>query len=139
MLPFFLVHYHYPVFLQDFPIIMSVDPSLLPMLVGWPRFLTLYWVISNILLNFFFTSFMYFFYNRDIIFLWLLVPMPTVTMFVIASVMPASRGWCSLFLCFMNLPFGGPFTAISNPIGPPFHLLLWSSKDEKTSSRIWVQ
>ena len=34
MLPFFLVHFHYPVFLQDFPIIMYVDPLLLPMLVG---------------------------------------------------------------------------------------------------------
>jgi len=34
MLPFFLVHCHYPIFLQDFPIILSIDPLLLPMLVG---------------------------------------------------------------------------------------------------------
>ena len=34
MLPFFLVHCHYLVFLQDFPIIVSVDPLLLPMLAG---------------------------------------------------------------------------------------------------------
>ena len=34
MLPFFLVYYHYPVFLQDFPIIVYVDPLLLPMLTG---------------------------------------------------------------------------------------------------------
>jgi hypothetical protein len=34
MLPFSLVNYHYPVFLQDFPITLSVDPSLLAMLAG---------------------------------------------------------------------------------------------------------
>jgi hypothetical protein len=34
MLPFSLVNYHYPIFLGDFPIIKSVDPSLLTRLVG---------------------------------------------------------------------------------------------------------
>ena len=87
----------------------------------------------------FFSFFMYFFYNRDIIFWWLLMPMPTITMFKIASVLPTSRLWCNWLFFLMNLPFDGPFTAILNPIEPPFHLLPWSSKDEKTLSRIWVQ
>jgi hypothetical protein len=34
MLPFFIVHCHYLVFFQDFPIIVSVDPLLMPMLAG---------------------------------------------------------------------------------------------------------
>ena len=96
-------------------------------------------VISNILLDFFLTFFMYFFYNRDIIFLWLLMPMPTITTFMSASVLLASRLWCNWLFFLMNLPFDGPFTVIPNPIGSPFHLLLWNNKDEKISSRIWVQ
>ena len=139
MLPFSPIHYHYHVFLLDFPITLSVDPSLRPMLVGWRGFLPLHWVISNILLNFFFTFFMYFFYIWVIILWWLLMPMPTIMIFTIASVLPASRLWCNWLFFLMNLSFRGPFTAIPNPIGPPFHLLPWTSKDEKTSSRIWVQ
>ena len=84
------------------------------------------------LLNFFFSFFMYSFYNRDIIFWWLLMPMPMITMFMITSVLSASRLWCNWLFFLMNLPFGSPFTVILNPIGPPFHLLPWSSKDEKT-------
>jgi hypothetical protein len=108
------------------------------MLAGWRGFLSLYWVISNILLNLF-TFFMYLFYNWDIIFLRLLMPMPMIMMFTISSVLPASRLWCNWLFFLMNLPFGGPFTAIPNPIGPPFHLLRLGGKVEKTSSRIWVE
>jgi hypothetical protein len=108
------------------------------MLAGWRGFLSLYWVISNILLNLF-TFFMYLFYNWDIIFLRLLMPMPMIMMFTISSVLPASRLWCNWLFFLMNLPFGGPFTAIPNPIGPPFHLLPLGGKVEKTSSRIWVE
>ena len=109
------------------------------MLVGWRGFLPLHWVISNIFLNFFFTFFMYFFYNWVIILLWLLMPMPTITTFVVASVLPASRLWCNWLFFLMNLSFDGPFTVILYPIGSSFHLLPWNDKDEKTSSRIWVR
>jgi len=60
--------------------------------------------------------------------------MPLIMTLVIASILPASR-WYSLFLYFMNLPFGDPFTTFANPVGCSFHLLLWNNKDEKTSSR----
>ena len=50
--------------------------------------------------------------------------------------LPTSRLWCNWLFFLMNLPFGGPFIAILNPIRPSFHLLPWNDKDEKTSSGI---
>ena len=63
--------------------------------------------------------------------------MPLIMMPVIASVLPASR-WCNLFLYFMNLPSGGSFTAFMNTVRSSFHLLPWGSKDEKTSSWLFI-
>ena len=96
----------------------------------------MHWFISNVLLNFFFISFRYIFYILDVILLWLFKPMP---MIMISSILPTYRSKCNWLFFLMNLPFSGPFTAIPYPIRPSFHLLPWNDKDEKKSSRIWVQ